>query len=276
MTLHKIHDIQWCHLMNKILHNNKVMSDYVLEHLKSNKVISSNSTLNNLHQNLTNKDMANYESSEKYKKTHKENYSSGINEVQKFLYNLDTDKTWYKMYLDLLKTLYKELGYDFYFQKTPTVRVHCPNAVGSEHYPMYHTDCSLGHPPQEVNVWLSLTNNENSGFFIMSLEDSMKYIENYSHDKLFQMGTNDKKGFNQDCHKLSKEVDSSLDYVYLFNSLRIHSGMPRQDDTRVSMDIRINPVDKFVHGYIGSGKQQAEYWPGGHFGYHEKSIKELI
>ena len=52
--------------------------------------------------------------------------------------------------------------------------------------------------------------------------------------------------------------------------------MPRQDDTRVSMDIRINPVDNFVHGYVGSGKQQAEFWPGGHFGYHEKSIEELI
>jgi len=62
----------------------------------------------------------------------------------------------------------------------------------------------------------------------------------------------------------------------LFNSLRIHSGMPRQDDTRVSMDIRINPVDNFVHGYIGSGTQKAEFWPGGHFGYHEKSIEELI
>ena len=54
--------------MNKIQHNNKVMSDYVLEYLKSKKVISNSSTLNNLHQNLTNKDMANYESSDKYKK----------------------------------------------------------------------------------------------------------------------------------------------------------------------------------------------------------------
>ena len=29
-------------------------------------------------------------------------------------------------------------------------------------------------------------------------------------------------------------------------------------------------------GKIASGKQKAEYWPGGNFGYHEKSIKELI
>ena len=262
--------------MNKINYNNKKMSDYVLRHLKRSDVITDNSTLNNLHQNLNNKDMANYESGEKYKKTHKENYTSGINKVQKFLYSLDSDERWYEMYMDLLKTIHSEVKYNFYFQKTPTVRVHCPNAVGSEHYPMYHTACSLGHPPEEINVWLSMTKNKNSGFFIMPLEDSVGYIEKYGHDELFKLGTNDKVGFNQDCHNLSREVDSSLDHIYLFNSLRIHSGMQRQDDTRVSMDIRINPVDNFVHGYIGSGTQKAEFWPGGHFGYHEKSIEELI
>lgn len=44
------------------------MSDYVLRHLKRSDVITDNSTLNNLHQNLNNKDMANYESGEKYKR----------------------------------------------------------------------------------------------------------------------------------------------------------------------------------------------------------------
>ena len=109
----------------------------------------------------------------------------------------------------------------------------------------------------------------------MSLEDSLEYIRNNDHDELTRLALNEDK-FNQDCHSKSKEVESTLDCIYLFDSQRIHSGMAREDDTRVSMDIRINPVDKFVHGYVGTGKQQAEYWPGGHFGYHEKSIKELI
>jgi hypothetical protein len=52
--------------------------------------------------------------------------------------------------------------------------------------------------------------------------------------------------------------------------------MPRKDDTRVSMDIRINPVKLFKHGYVGTGVQKAEFWPGGKFGYNEKSIKELL
>ena len=32
--------------------------------------------------------MGNYESAEQFKDTHKHNYTSGINEVQKYLYNL--------------------------------------------------------------------------------------------------------------------------------------------------------------------------------------------
>ena len=261
--------------MTAIKNNNKKLSDYVLDYLIKNNIITNNSNLNNLHEHLINVDMANYESGEKYKDTHKHNYTTGINEVQKFLYDLDNDSTWYEMYLELLKKIYDKVGYDFYFQKTPTVRVHCPNAKGSEHYPMYHTDTSLGHPPEEINVWLSLTENKHSGFYIMSLEDSLEYIRNNDHDELTRLALNEDK-FNQDCHSKSKEVESTLDCIYLFDSQRIHSGMAREDDTRVSMDIRINPVDKFVHGYVGTGKQQAEYWPGGHFGYHEKSIKELI
>ena len=159
--------------MTKIKNDNLKLSKYVLNYLISNDIIKSGSTLENLHLNLTDKSMLNYESAEKYKKTHKHNYTTGINEVQKYLYNLDKDEKWYGMYLELLKTLYEELGYDFYFQKTPTVRVHCPNAKGSEHYPMYHSDIILGHPPQEINVWLSLTDNKNTGFFILDYDDSI-------------------------------------------------------------------------------------------------------
>ena len=158
--------------MTKIKNDNLKLSKYVLNYLISNDIIKSGSTLENLHLNLTDKSMLNYESAEKYKKTHKHNYTTGINEVQKYLYNLDKDEKWYGMYLELLKNLYEELGYDFYFQKTPTVRVHCPNAKGSEHYPMYHSDIILGHPPQEINVWLSLTDNKNTGFFILDYDDN--------------------------------------------------------------------------------------------------------
>ena len=56
----------------------------------------------------------------------------------------------------------------------------------------------------------------------------------------------------------------------------IHTNQPRLDDTRVSIDMRINPVDGFVDGYVGAGRMKAEFKPGGKFGYSEKSIKNTI
>ena len=41
------------------------------------------------------------------------------------------------------------------------------------------------------------------------------------------------------------------------------------------MDIRINPVDKFVDGYVGKGRMKAEFKPGGKFGYHLLSSKKI-
>ena len=87
--------------MTTIKNNNIVMSEYVLKYLINNNIVKEGSTLDNLH--LVNEDMGNYESAEQFKDTHKHNYTSGINEVQKYLYNLDDDKKWRGLYMDLLK-----------------------------------------------------------------------------------------------------------------------------------------------------------------------------
>jgi len=42
------------------------------------------------------------------------------------------------------------------------------------------------------------------------------------------------------------------------------------------MDVRINPVSDFVDGYIGAGRMKAEFKPDGKFGYHKKSIEEML
>ena len=36
------------------------------------------------------------------------------------------------------------------------------------------------------------------------------------------------------------------------------------------------PVEDFKEGYVGKGRMKAEFKPGGNFGYHEKSIREII
>ena len=76
--------------------------------------------------------------------------------------------------------------------------------------------------------------------------------------------------------KLSFEVESDLKTIFVFNSLCIHTNKPRINDSRVSIDMRINPVEDFVDGYVGKGRMKAEFKPDGKFGYYEKSIEEML
>ena len=75
---------------------------------------------------------------------------------------------------------------------------------------------STGLSYEEINVWLSLTDNKNTGFFILDYDDSIDYFKKYSNDELTNLALNDKEGYNQDCHKLADEVDSTIEYVFLF------------------------------------------------------------
>ena len=79
----------------------------------------------------------------------------------------------------------------------------------------------------------------------------MIFIFNQIHDwdKLTYDAIN-KKSFNLLLDDLSNKVESSLSKIYYFNSLCLHTNQPREKDTRVSIDIRINSVDDFVDGYI--------------------------
>ena len=70
-------------------------------------------------------------------------------------------------------------------------------------------------------------------------------------------------------------METNLDKIFLFDPLCIHTNQPRTSDSRLSIDVRINPVEDFVDGYVGAGRMKAEFKPGGHFGYHKQSIKEI-
>ena len=63
------------------------------------------------------------------------------------------------------------------------------------------------------------------------------------------------------------EVEANTQKVFLFDSLCIHTNQPRIDDSRLSIDVRINPVDGFVDGYVGKGRMKA-------FMLHAQEAKE--
>ena len=204
----------------------------------------------------------------------------GVNSLTVNFY--DTDDTFLEIYYDFLKDLKLELGFDFYFQATPTIRFHAPKVKNEFHYPIFHSDpLGYGHPPEEINIWFSLTKNEYSGFYVIDVDKSKEWLASYNFDsERFKNEASNARDihddFNQKGFSLAKEVESSIECIYLFDSSCIHTNVPREEETRISMDIRINPVDKFVDGYIGHGNMKAEFKPGGKFGYHKYSIGEFI
>ncbi len=211
----------------------------------------------------------------------------GTSELGRMFY--ETDDQFVKNYFDFVKWLHREvLGFDFYFQATPTIRFNCSGAdlqtVDTKlPYPRYHTDLEYGHPPQEINLWWSFTDNDQTGFEVSTLEESRKWYDCYDFDldNFTKASWSNDEVFDSHGGSISEEVKSNR--ILLFDSRCIHSAIERKDSTtRISMDIRVNPVDDFVWPevegkpvYVGKGRTKAQFRPGGHRGYHKKRVSEI-
>ena len=199
----------------------------------------------------------------------------GISKLGQMFYEIE-DETYFELYHKFLKQIRDEvLKCDFYFQETPTIRFWFK---GQKTIPKYHTDIDLGHPPQEINLWWGFTNNEQTGFVVGdNLKDCEGWYSSYDFDrsKFYQDAESQSKEFNSIGEGITSEADSNR--IIMFDSRMIHSAIDRSSDdtTRVSMDVRLNPVDEFKDGYTGLGRMKAEFKPGGKFGYHSKSIDQI-
>jgi len=199
----------------------------------------------------------------------------GISKLGQMFYEIE-DETYFELYHKFLKQIRDEvLKCDFYFQETPTIRFWFK---GQKTIPKYHTDMDLGHPPQEINLWWGFTNNEQTGFVVgNNLKDCEGWYSSYDFDrsKFYQDAESQSKEFNSIGEGITSEADSNR--IIMFDSRMIHSAIDRSSDdtTRVSMDVRLNPVDEFKDGYTGLGRMKAEFKPGGKFGYHSKSIDQI-
>ena len=200
-----------------------------------------------------------------------------------------TDSQFINNYHNFIKWLSEEvLDFDFYFQATPTIRFNCAGAFlkipnTKMPYPRYHTDLEYGHPPQEINLWWSFTDNFQSGFEVASFSESKKWYSTYDFDleKFTKDSWSNNEDFNNHGKLISSEVKSKK--ILIFDARCIHSAIERKDmSTRVSLDIRINPVVDFVWPsiagnpvYVGKGRTKAEFKPGGHRGYYSKPASEI-
>ena len=263
--------------------HNQSFRESILNFLVSKKYVKSNlSDLTQVHNFIEDKNLMITKNEVSWEN---KRVSYGFSKLSKLLYELvDNDREFQKIYIDLLVNLYELQGIDFYFQQFPTIRAHFPTDMKNSDYPLFHNDMAIGHPPSEINLWMPITINKECTFSIMSYYDSLEILEemNFDYKKLNDIAYNDTE-FNQSCLDNSKDIDGEngicdSSSFCIFNSLRLHSTISPRKETRISIDTRIIPVENFDFDtkYKGEGRMGAEFWPGGTYGYNEKSIKEVI
>lgn len=206
------------------------------------------------------------------------NFDDGVNKISTFFYETDNEimQVYYRFIRLLRMNFVKE---PFWFQKTPTIRLHCPNSKNNHHYPRYHTDVGYGHPPEEINIWIPFTKHvKEHGFRVMDVEHSKQILEqfNFNYSDFIHSAIHD-KAFSHACDQLAKPVTTELGKMFAFDSRCVHTGEPLTAHSRVSMDVRILPLsqyDKMQITYQGSGRRKIIFAPG--HCYHEQDSDSFL
>lgn len=227
----------------------------VMRLLAAKGAVSGKETLEELHQSLP-QDMKDY------------NFNDGVNSITTLLY--DTDDAFTAIYHRFIREVVsRHFPYPFWFQATPTMRLHCPGGKHSDHYPRYHSDISYGHPPQEINIWIPLTQAkapQQHGFRCMDVEASRTVLEAFDYDfgPFIDRAIHDKP-FDYELNEKAPQVETPLGKMAAFDARCIHTGEPLEQHTRASIDIRIIAVDDFNAlpvEYQGTGRRRILYIPG--------------
>jgi hypothetical protein len=144
-----------------------------------------------------------------------------------------------KFVTDIIKPLYNRT---IVYQKIPTFRVHLPNniAVGEFHKDKDYRDKQWAKDVCELNYYLPLTNtNEFNTFWVESVEDKGDYspaIVNYG-EILEWDGANLKHGNYEN----------------------------KSTETRISVDFRIMPINRYKESDKGSINMKSQFKIGGYY-----------
>jgi len=165
------------------------------------------------------------------------------------------------------------------FQRHPTVRFCFANTLGYTWRPNYHSDVLLGHPPQEINIWLPLSSCWGSNSLIIApLSDSLDLLESYGWN-LDRYGDElqSNEALQGRCAAIAKPIAMDYGEVLLFDSRCIHLAPKNETDTtRVSLDFRVVPVADFTAlpvVYRGTGRTKSVFERGGY--YDQRTTAEL-
>lgn len=209
------------------------------------------------------------------------NFDDGVNKLSTYFY--DTDAAFQKVYFQFIRYLRQHfLKEPFWFQATPTIRIHCPNSKNSNHYPRYHSDISYGHPPEEINIWFPLTEiMEGHGFRILSVDASRELLKTFDYDfgEFIQSAIHDHE-FSEACEFNANPVTTAFGKMFAFDSRCVHSGEPVKAHTRASIDMRILPLsqyEKMTIEYQGSGRRKILFAPGHcYHSLHSDQLNQVI
>ncbi len=204
--------------------------------------------------------------------------NSGINEISRNYY--DRNPAFDKLYNEFCaEVAVKEwLGESGIFQLSPTIRFYFPKAEGFNWRLNYHTDIMLGHPPQEINIWIPLTRVYGSNSMrLMPLEASLSILRRYDFDfKAYAEAVQTSDVLQDELNDLSFIVEGKPGEAILFDSRCLHVLQNNQTEhSRVSMDLRIMPhreYEALEMKYVGTGRRQMPFVLGE---YYHKSIAKV-
>ncbi|NYZ17512.1 hypothetical protein HL658_33640 [Azospirillum sp. RWY-5-1] len=201
-----------------------------------------------------------------------------LNEVARSFYDTDAGflAVYHRFIRDVLRPLFDG---DLLFQATPTIRFHFPKPEGFAWKPRYHTDIMLGHPPQEVNVWIPCTRvfGTNS-MAIAPLDESEAVLRELDHDlEALALRVQTDDAFAARIAAMSRPVVMDPGEFLLFDSRCLHATQKNETDaTRISLDIRVLPVDEWRAMrmiYRGTGRRRMPF-DRGHY-YDQRLVSEL-
>jgi hypothetical protein len=203
---------------------------------------------------------------------------SELNQASIACYEIDRDfKDLYQRFIR--DVIAREFGQPVWWQRTPTIRFHFPRQEGFDWRVRYHTDIMLGHPPQEVNVWIALTRTYGTNSMcIAELEPSYRILRELDFDfARFAEKVQYDDELAGTCARIAQSLTLNYGEFIAFDPRCIHATQNNMTDhTRISIDLRVLPEGEREHMrfvYRGTGRRRMLFAPG-HY-YDERSSREI-
>jgi sporadic carbohydrate cluster 2OG-Fe(II) oxygenase len=164
-----------------------------------------------------------------------------------------------------------ECGEPVWWQETPTIRFHFPNQEGFGWKVCYHSDIMLGHPPQEVNVWLPLTTvYGTNAMCIAPFEASFEILSDvkFDFDEITERVEYD-DDFGARCAEHARSLELRYGQFIMFDPRCLHATQRnRTPHTRISVDVRVLPKsqrERMKMQYRGTGRKRMLFEPGAYY-----------